>query len=74
MPDVVTQLVDMPIARLQAIYNHAWRQAHNDINKPTAETLMGLVEAAAFVQGYSLTGRGGSWEFKDPRKERTNGH
>ena len=65
---VIKMMMDAPVAQLEAIYNHAWREHHNDIKVEKNHSLMQDIRFVAGRRNIAITGRGGSWEFKQ------NGH
>lgn len=64
MSDVFSTLNSFSTARLEAIYNHAWRNAHNGIKPGQSEQIIGLIEVICFKRSCKITGRGGTFEFK----------
>lgn len=63
MQDLVNKLSGMSTHHLQAIYNNAWRNAHNGVNEEAARFVMAGVEFVCGLRRVEIAGRGGSWEF-----------
>lgn len=57
-------LLTEPIARLEAMYNEAWRSHHNEIDMDNMKKAMNLIEGAVVQRLHVITGKGGAWEIK----------
>lgn len=56
-------LLEMPVARLQAIYNDSSRKLHNDIKPRAHSKIMALVATVCGFRSIKISGDIGTYEF-----------
>lgn len=63
MQAVVNKLSGFSTGRLEAIYNNAWRNAHNGVNEDASRVVLGAIEMICGLRNVEIRGHGGNWEF-----------
>lgn len=64
MQELVNQLNVMPVSKLNAIYNNAWRENHNDIDTEKNSMILSGIEFVCGLKNIEINGGGGSWQLK----------